>query len=125
MSKIATTGRRYLNGDVWHDDNGPIPGTPDAWEPPMTDDEVTEAARSDPNNRPLTDEQLSKMRRVSLARFVRQKLGMSLEAFAAAYDIPIATLRAWEGHETEPTPVEVAYLNAIGRAPHAVRKPAA
>ena len=62
------------------------------------------------------------MQRVALAKFVRQKLGMTQEAFAAAYDIPLDVLRAWERHETEPSAVELAYLRAIEQAPDAVRK---
>ena len=40
MSKIATSGKRVLVGDSWHDDNGPIPVTPDEWDPPMTEEEI-------------------------------------------------------------------------------------
>jgi putative transcriptional regulator len=123
MSKISTTGKRYLKKDRWHDDNGPIPDEPLEWHPPMTDEEVTIAALSDPDCPPADPSRPSKARRISLARFLRQMLGMSLEGFAAAYDIPVATLRAWKRHEAEPTPVELAYLRAIERAPDAVQMP--
>jgi len=62
------------------------------------------------------------MRRVAPAKFVRQKLGMTQEAFATAYDIPLDVLRGWEAHKTEPSAVELAYLRAIEQAPQAVRK---
>ena len=61
MNKHATTGMRALKGDVWHDDNGPIPGTPADWQPPMTDAEIIAAAESDPDNPPLTAAQLERM----------------------------------------------------------------
>jgi DNA-binding transcriptional regulator YiaG len=122
MSKIVTFGKRVLKGDEWHDDHGLI--ADGDWEPPMTDEEVLTAAMSDPDCPPTSPERLAKMRRISPARFIRQRLGMTVEAFADAYDIPAATLRAWERHLTEPTPVELAYLRAIQRAPEAVRKPA-
>jgi putative transcriptional regulator len=122
MSKIVTIGKRVLKGDAWHDDNGPIPDGD--WVPPMTDAEITEAALSDPDCPPTSPDRLARMRRVSLARFVRQKLGLSIDEFAAAYDIPIETLKAWERHELAPTPVELAYLRAIERAPQAIRNPA-
>lgn len=122
MSKISTTGRRFLEGDVWHDDNGPIQGAPDQWDPPMTDDEIIAAANSDPDNPPLTDEQLSRMRRVSIARRVRQKLGLSREEFAARYHIPLPTLRDWELHRADPDPSAEAYLQVIEREPEIVQK---
>ncbi len=120
MSKTITTGgRRYLEDGVWHDDNGPIPGYPDQWQPPMTDAEVEAAALDDPDCQPTPPG--GPARRVSLARFTRQKLGMSSEEFAAAYGIPLDTLRAWERHEAEPTPAEMSLLRAIATAPDAVR----
>jgi putative transcriptional regulator len=91
----------------------------------MSDDEITAAAMSDPDSPPSTPKQLARMRRVSPARLISHKLALTLEAFSAAYDIPVATLRAWERHELEPSAVELAYLNAISRAPDVVRKPAA
>lgn len=121
MSKIVTTGKRYLKDDRWHDDNGPIAGTPDDWEPEMTDEEISMAALSDPDCVPTPPERLAHMRRVSPAKFARQKLGMRIEDFAAVYGIPLETLRAWERHDAEPTPAEATYLRAILNAPEAVR----
>ena len=102
MSKTNTTGKRVLKGDVWHDENGEIPGTPREWDPPMTADERHAAALSDPDNPPMTAEQLGKMRRISPAKFIRRKLGMSQEQFAERYHIPIGTLRDWEQGRKEP-----------------------
>ena len=48
---------------------------------------------------------------------VRHKLHMGRETFAAAYGIPLETLRAWERHQVEPTEVELAYLRLIEREP--------
>ncbi len=121
MNKLSTTGKRYLKDDIWHDDNGPIPDTPAEWDPPMTDAERHEAALSDPDNPPLTADQLARMRRVSRAKFVRQKLGMSRATFAATYDIPEPILASWERHEVEPSVAEMAYLRAIERAPEATK----
>lgn len=83
----------------------------------MTDEEITAAALSDPDNPPLTDAQLAQFRRSALARKVRQKLRLGPETFAAAYGIPLDKLRAWERHEAEPTEVELVYLRLIERAP--------
>lgn len=76
----------------------------------------------DSENPPVSRERLARMRRVAPAKFVRQKLAMTQEVFAAAYGIPLDVLRAWERHEAEPSPVELAYLRAIEQAPDAVRK---
>ena len=90
----------------------------------MTDEEITAAASADPDNPPLTEEQLAQFRRPSLAMNVRRALRMSREAFAAAYGIPLETLQAWERHQTEPTEVELAYLRLIEREPEMTKTPA-
>jgi putative transcriptional regulator len=91
----------------------------------MTDEEITAAALADPDNPPLTDEQLAQFRRPAPARQIRHKLGMRRETFAAAYGIPLLTLRAWERHEAEPTEVEIAYLRLIEREPEIAKARAA
>ncbi len=42
---------------------------------------------------------------------------MGQETFCATYGIPPDTLRAWERHEAEPSPTELAYLRVIEREP--------
>ena len=71
---------------------------------------------------PLTDDQLERMRRVSLAEHVRWKLGMSQSDFAQAFHIPIGTLRDWEQHRCEPDQAAQSYLKVIARNPKAVRR---
>ncbi len=122
MNKIVTSGKRFLKDDRWHDDNGPIPGSPADWDPPMSDEEVTLAALSDPDAQPLTAERLGQMRRVAFARHVRWKLGLSQAEFAARFHIPIGTLRDWEQHRTEPDAAGAAYLRVIAENPEAVRQ---
>jgi putative transcriptional regulator len=82
-----------------------------------TDEEITAAASADPDNPPLSDEELAQFRRPALAFKVRRKLHMGRETFATAYGIPLVTLLAWERHQLEPTEVELAYLRLIGREP--------
>ena len=122
MSKTSTTGKRYLRNDVWHDDSGQIPGSPADWDPPMTDAERHEAALSDPDCPPLTEEQLSGFRRVSRAKFIRRKLGLSQEEFSKRFRIPLATLRDWEHHRSEPDEAARAYLQVIEREHEAVER---
>lgn len=91
MSRIATVGKRYLKDDVWHDDNGELPGHPGLWDPPMTDEERHLAAMSDPDCPPLSEAQLAGMRPVSKAKFIRSRMGLSQEEFADHFRIPLGT----------------------------------
>jgi putative transcriptional regulator len=93
--------------------------TPEDWarQDAMTDEEITAAALSDPDNQPLTDEQLARFRRPALVKRIRQKLRIGRETFSDAYGIPLDTLIAWERHEAEPSAAELAYLKLIEREP--------
>ena len=117
MSKIATTGKRYIKDDVWHDDRGPISGTPADWQEPMTDEEVELAALSDPDNPPLSAERLARLRPIPLIRRLRRKLAISQTEFADRYRIPIGTVRDWEQGRSEPDAAALAYLTVIDAQP--------
>jgi putative transcriptional regulator len=86
----------------------------------MTDEEVIARALTDPDNPPLTDEQLRSMKRVSPMRPLRFRLGLSQEAFAERFQIPLGTLRDWEQGRKEPDAAAKAYLRVISRIPEAV-----
>lgn len=88
----------------------------------MTDAEITQAALSDPDNKPLIQEQLARMRRVSQAKFIRLRLGLGQEDFARRFRIPVGTLRDWEQHRAEPDQAAKAYLMVIEREPEAVER---
>jgi putative transcriptional regulator len=79
----------------------------------MTDEEIEAAARSDPDNPPSTPEQLKRARRISPAKHLRWKLGLSQAEFAKRFHIPLGTLRDWEQHRTEPDQAARAYLKVI------------
>jgi putative transcriptional regulator len=120
VSRLSTKGKRYLKDDRWHDDNGPLPGSPAQWDPPMTEAEIMAAALSDPDAQPLTDEQLSRMRRRNDISQLRRKLGLTQEAFASRYRIPVGTLRDWEQGRVEPDQTSRAYLELIRKSPKLV-----
>ena len=122
MDKYETVGKRNLVGDYWHDDNGQIPHMPLDWDPPMTDEERHIAALSDPDGQPLTDEELARMRRISRAKFIRRKRGLSQEEFSQRFRIPLGTLRDWEQHRCEPDLAAQAYLLVIERETAAVER---
>lgn len=87
----------------------------------MSDDEIMRAALSDPDAQPLTPQQLARMRRVSRVKMLRQRLGMTQEAFAQAFHLPITTLRDWEQHRSRPDAPARALLLAIERDPEAMK----
>ena len=74
----------------------------------------------DPENPPLTDAQLAGMKRISPAKHLRFRLGLSQQEFAARYQIPIGTLRDWEQHRSEPDAPARAYLKVIAADPEGV-----
>src|SRR5215813_13546916 len=88
----------------------------------MTEAEKHAAALSDPDNRPLTEDDMKRMKRTPRAKIIRRALGLSQEDFAARYHIPIGTLRDWEQGRVEPDQAARAYLTVIAREPEAVRK---
>jgi putative transcriptional regulator len=88
----------------------------------MTLKEVEAAARTDPDNRPLSPADLRRMKRTPQVKVIRRALGISQEDFAARYRIPIGTLRDWEQGRVEPDQAARAYLTVIARDPEAVRK---
>ena len=87
---------------------------------PMTDDEVLAAAMSDPDAKPLTADDLERMKRIPRAKIIRRALGLTQEKFAARFRIPLGTLRDWEQGAAEPDTCARAYLTVIARNPKAV-----
>ena len=89
---------------------------------PMTDEEIERAARSDPDNPPLTDERIKQLKPVPRVRTLRRALGLTQEEFAARFQIPLGTLRDWEQGRSEPDQPARAYLKVIARDPEGVRR---
>jgi len=99
----------------------------------LTNHEIHAAALADPDAQPIplgTDEELAKIglhRQVNVKK-LRERLGLTQEAFAATYRIPVGTLRDWEQRRKNPDAPARAYLIVIARNPDAVAewlKPAA
>lgn len=87
----------------------------------MTDAQRQAAAESDPDNRPLTDEDLPRMPRTPQVKVMRRALRLTQEEFAAQFQIPLGTLRDWEQGRTEPDQPAKAYLRVIASQPDMVR----
>jgi putative transcriptional regulator len=74
----------------------------------------------DSENPQLTGAQLARMKRISQAKALRWKLGLTQEEFAARYQIPIGTLRDWEQGRSKPDAPAKAYLKVIAADPEGV-----
>jgi putative transcriptional regulator len=91
----------------------------------LTNEQVHAAALADPDAQPIpkgTDEELAKLgliRGVNVKK-LRERLGLTQEAFAATYRIPVGTLRDWEQRRKNPDAPARAYLTVIERNPEAV-----
>jgi putative transcriptional regulator len=71
----------------------------------------------DPDNPPLTADQMKRMKPRTFARHLRLRLGLSQSDFSERYNIPIGTLRDWEQHRSEPDAPAKALLKLIAADP--------
>src|SRR5688572_586257 len=88
----------------------------------LTGEQALQNARADPDNPPLTDEQLARMRRVPNPREIRQHLGLTQREFSQQFQIALGTLRDWEQGARRPDRAAKAYLRVIAATPDAVRR---
>lgn len=114
MSKTTIFARTRTDGTVVElledGTERPFPVTPMR---PMTEAEISAAAAADPDARPMTQEEHAAARPVPRTRTLRRTLGLTQEAFAARFQIPLGTLRDWEQGRAEPDQTARAYLRAI------------
>ncbi len=87
----------------------------------LSEEEVERRALSDPDAKPLTEEDYRRLKRSPRVRIVRMVLGMTQEEFAEAYGIPVGTLRDWEQGRREPDQDSKTLLKLIERMPREVR----
>lgn len=88
----------------------------------MTEEEIEANALSDPDNPPMTDEELKRFRRVANPKTIRQRLHMTQEQFAEQFQIPLGTLRDWEQGARQPDSAARAYLRVIEQVPEVVQQ---
>jgi len=86
----------------------------------MTDDDIYQNALTDPDNLPLSEEQLSTMKRSPRIRVIRRALRMTQEEFASKFRIPLETIKDWEASRSEPDQPSRAYLRVIASNPDMV-----
>jgi len=90
----------------------------------MTDEEVERRARRDPDCPPMTERDLARMHRPTLARRVRLTLGLSQRGFSNRFGIPLSTLREWEQGRRTPNVAVLLCLRLIQRNPKAAEEEA-
>jgi putative transcriptional regulator len=88
----------------------------------LTGEQALQNALADPDNPPLTDDQLARMRRVPDPQEIRQRLGLTQREFSRQFQIALGTLRDWEQGARRPDSAAKAYLRVIAAAPDAVRQ---
>ncbi|MBB4953352.1 putative transcriptional regulator [Agrobacterium vitis] len=88
----------------------------------MSDADVESSASSDPDNLPMSEEQLAKALRMSRVKIIRRALSLTQEEFSARYQIPLGTLRDWEQGRSEPDQPARAYLKVIAADPERTAK---
>jgi putative transcriptional regulator len=86
----------------------------------MTDEEVEANALSDPDNPPLTAEQLIRLKPVPNPKQIRQRLHLTQEQFAARFHLRVGTVRDWEQGTKEPDSAAKVLLRVIDKHPDAV-----
>ena len=123
MSKTTTTAKMRSDGTVVEmladGSERPFPPAPPR---PMTEAEIIAAAATDPDARPMTEDELRKARRVPRVKTMRRALGITQEEFSARYHVPLGTLRDWEQGRAEPDQPAKAYLAIIAHDPEGVRR---
>jgi putative transcriptional regulator len=88
----------------------------------LTDEQIREAVRDDPDAVPIPVHNTPGLTPVVNVKKLRERLGLTQEVFAAAYRIPVGTLRDWEQGRKMPDAPARAYLTIIARDPAAVAK---
>ena len=86
----------------------------------MTDDEIRAATSEDPDAAPIPVHETPGLIPVVNTKRLRDLLGLTQEAFAMRYRIPVGTLRDWEQGRKFPDAPARAYLTVIARDPNVV-----
>lgn len=77
---------------------------------------------NDPEDRDVSVAGVERGRMGRRIRMLRHRLGLTQEAFAAAYGIPVANIRQYEIGRCMPPPAVRAYLKVIAEEPEAAAR---
>ena len=86
----------------------------------MTEEEIEANALSDPDNPPLTPEELARMRPLPNPRRISERLKLTQEEFSDRFEVPLGTLRDWEQGVSMPDRAARTLLRVIDKDPAAV-----
>ena len=87
----------------------------------MTEEEIEANAVSDPDNPPLADEELARMRPIPNPTSIREGMGMTPLEFADAFEISLETLLEWEQRFPVLTYTVIMLLRVIEQDPCGVQ----
>jgi putative transcriptional regulator len=88
----------------------------------LTDEQIAEAAASDPDAQLLTPEQLDRMVFQRAVRLAREATGLSQSEFSRQFRLNPSRLKNWEQGRFPPDEMALAYLEVIRQAPDVVRR---
>ena len=88
----------------------------------MTEEDIHAAALADPDNPPLTEEQLSQFEGVPNVKAIREKLHLSQKQFADTFGLSLSVVRDWEQGRFVPDQAARTLLKVIARNPEAVKE---
>lgn len=88
----------------------------------LTTDELTTAAESDPDNLPLDDRTLARLRRPLDVKAIRKGLKLTQQQFAQEFGLELRTVQDWEQGRVLPTGAARTLLRVIEQDPNAVRR---
>lgn len=86
----------------------------------ITDAEAEAAALADPDNPPLTREELNRLRPIPDLKLIRKTLHMTQEQFSESFRLPLGTVRDWEQGAKQPDTAARVLLQVISKDPEAV-----
>jgi putative transcriptional regulator len=87
----------------------------------LTEDEINAAALSDPDNPPLTDDELARMVSSRAVRLARKAADLSQAEFAKIYHFTLGRLRDLEQGRTQADSAILAYLQLIEQDPVGIK----
>lgn len=88
----------------------------------LTEEQIEAAALSDPDNPPMTEDEVERLGAVAAVRDARKSAKLSQPQFAETFHFSLGRLRNLEQGRTKPESAILAYLKLIARDPDGVRE---
>ena len=88
----------------------------------LTDADIHAAALADPDNPPLTPEELAQFQRVPDLKAIRERLHLTQRQFADTFGLSLGAVRDWEQGRFEPDQAAKTLLKVIACNPEAVKQ---